>query len=733
MSDPQAWLRTARRRVFLDMHLPDWTADALSADDPARAVSPAIASEIASRLDPERIVAELRRAEVQAVVVFAKCQYGNYYADLPGRRLHTGLGGRDFLREMTAAAHASDIRVLAYYSSRWDAHAARLHPEWRQLDPDGAPTPGRWPSLCLSGPYRDRVREDLRSIVSDYDVDGIWLDMVHGAPCHAAYCREQFAEATGRPMPTSTDDVGYLELLRWQSASITGYLSSCREVVASAEPRRAFVVNYYGTTVSDAREGLTLAHLDLSDIGSTEGYSEWHGLLHPSFAARFLRMAAHDRPFEILVSRFANTWDYSVRPLAQLRFEAFTVAANAGAVNVDDAPYHDGGLEAAVYDQVAKVYDEIRHRTACLVDAQPVRYAAIYHSETSRLLDVVLGRPRQPSGDVVEPSDLNPGPSDLIPGVLGTFKALLESHLPVDLVDGAREGLDGLLRYRAVVVDNVLHLSDDEVDALEEYVRHGGGLVVTGGTALYDRDGRPREHPRFARLLGVERPRRGRFTYPYVCLGDNPLTRGLPTFPHPHYLGAWEMVVQAPDVKVAATRRDPIIETSDAVFFHNNLPPPGPDEGHPFIVYRQVGAGRIACCAGLPGSNVARFGLPFYRDVIAALVSWTAGEPPLVTCRAGSETELAATRVGDDLVVHLITGRPARAVRFGAWRTADTIDQIAQIGEVELLVHGAVDGAERMYPRERLALNDSDVAGVVRITLPSGSDWETIRVSLRHP
>jgi hypothetical protein len=728
MSDEQTWLRSARRRVFLDMHLPNWT----SADPVGPAADAAvIAPEVASRLDPEHIVDELARAHVQAVVAFAKCQYGNYYTALPDRRLHPGLHGRDFLDELTQAAHGRGIRVLAYYASRWDAEAADAHPGWRQLDADGAPTPGRWPSMCLNSPYREVVRADLGSLVSTHDVDGIWLDMVHGPPCFAPDCRKRFTAATERTMPVSANDPAYLDLLRWQSASITEYLVECRQAVKAGRPDCAFVVNYYGTTVSDAREGLTLDHIDLADIGSTEGYSEWHGLLHPSFAAHFLQMAARGRPFEVLVGRLANTWDYSLRPLAQMRFEAFAVAANGGAVTVDDAPYHDGVLEPAVYDQIEDVFAELRDRDHWLAAGEPVRYAAVYHSETSRLLDVVLGRLVPPSGDVVEPSDLNPGVSDLVPGVLGTFKALLESHLPVGLVDGAHDGLDGLLRYRSVVLDNVLHLSDDEVTALTAYVRAGGGLVVTGGTALHDSRGRPQEHPGFARLLGVSRPRRDRFTYPYVCVRDSALTRGLPTFPQPHYLAAWEVEQRAPDLRIAAIRRDPIIETSATVFFHNNLPPPGGDDGQPFIVHRKVGAGRIVYCAGLPGSNLARFGLPFYRDLIAALVRWSAAEPPLVTCSAGIDTELAAARVGGDLVVHLVTGRPDRAVRFGPWRTADTVSEIAQINDVELQVRGPVHSAERLFPREPLAVTVSD--GIARIALPTGGDWETVRVELHRP
>jgi len=38
----------------------------------------------------------------------------------------------------------------------------------------------------------------------------------------------------------------------------------------------------------------------------------------------------------VLTGRFIHTWDFTVRPLAQMRYEAFSAVVNGVAVCVDD-------------------------------------------------------------------------------------------------------------------------------------------------------------------------------------------------------------------------------------------------------------------------------------------------------------------------------------------------------------------------------------------------------------
>lgn len=714
------WYDRARRRVFFDMHLPDWTEPGQSGGHVHESRG------VASAFDPERIIAQFVRAGVNAAVIFAKCQYGNFYCDIPGTHKHPGLGDLDFLGEMIRLGHRHNIRIIGYYSNRWDVHIAHQHPEWMQHDAHDHVSYDRWPALCLNSPYRDVVHEHLRALFTRYDLDGVWSDIVHGQPCYSPYCEARFQAATGQLLPRSSADAGYLDWLRWQHDYLDDYIAGCREVVKALKPDAAFILNYFGTTYTHPREGLYSGHLRHSDLGSTEGYTEWHGLLFPGYAARYMRMGTLDRPFEVLIGRFVNTWDFTVRPAAQTRFEAFSIAANGGAVCLDDEPYHDGTIEPSVYDGLADAYAEIARREPYLFGAQPVYYAALYHSEKSRELDTILNGTPPAVPALIPPSNANPGASDLLPGLMGAYKALLDAHIPVQFVDDRPESLATLARYKVVYLANILALTDAEADALRAFVAAGGGLVATGATSLFDADGSERVNFRLADLFGVDAQVRDGFTFPYFHFTSAPFTGELRGAPLPHYTALWRVKLNAPDVQIAATRRDPLIETGGEVYYHNNQPAPGPDTGEAAITYRRYGAGRVVYCAGLPESNYARLGLPRYRQLIANMIAWAAGEAPPISADGLPYTEIVPTTLGSDWIVHLVTGIPQRAVRFGLNRTADTIETRAELRSVRLLVRARVRAAERLPQGEPLIVTP-DADGTI-VELPAGTDWETLRL-----
>ena len=714
------WYSRNLRRLFFDMHLPDWTQPGQSGGDQHDLRG------VATRFDPDHLIHEFVRARINVAVIFAKCQYGNFYYNTRIGHKHIGLGDLDLLGEMIERAHRHDIRVIGYYSNMWDTQVARDHPEWMAEEADGSYSYDRWPTLSLLSPYRNLVHAHLREMFSLYDLDGVWSDILSDLPTYDRYTRERFERDLGKPMPRSSKEPGWIELIRWQQDVLYEYLQESYDVVKSLKPDAAYVINFYGTPYALSSQGLSFKHLKLSDMGSTEGYTEWQGLLFPSFASRYMRAGGNGRPFEVLTGRFVHTWDFTVRPVAQMRFEAFSIVANGGAVCIDDEPYHDGTLETTVYDGIENVYLEIERRETVIHGAQPLRYAALYLSQKVRELDEVLNRIKPPTKMSMGESNLNPSDSDLLPAWLGAFKALTEAHIPVEIVDDRLESLMTLNQYRAIWLPNILTLSAEETEALRIYVANGGGLIATGAVSLYDDQGRHLPNFALADLLGVEFLKRGDFTFPYLQFQDSPFTGELPRRPLPHYMAMWEVRIISPDVQVAATRRNPLIETSGETYFHNNQPPPDADTGEPVIVYRPYGRGRVIYCAALPESNYARLGHEPYRSLIANMVTWAAGAPPPVRANGLLNTEIVTNRLGPDLIVHLVTGFPQRLVRFGLHRTADTIEERVVIPNVRLIAPSGTTAAYRIPTGESLPIQRT--AAETSITIPQLDDWETLRL-----
>src|SRR6185436_2302485 len=130
--------------------------------------------------------------------------------------------------------------------------------------------------------------------------------------------------------------------------------------------------------------------------------------------------------------------------------------------------------------------------------------------------------------------------------------------------------------------------------------------------------------------------------------------------------------------------------------------PPDIDSGEPVIVYRTHGQGRVIYCAALPESNYARLGHEPYRRLIANMVTWGAGSAPPVSAEGLLNTEIVTNRLGADLIVHLVTGYPQRSVRFGMFRTSDTIEEIVTLTNVRVNVPAATTDAYRVPSGEKL-------------------------------
>jgi hypothetical protein len=309
---------------------------------------------------------------------------------------------------------------------------------------------------------------------------------------------------------------------------------------------------------------------------------------------------------------------------------------------------------------------------------------------------------------------------------MGTFKALTEAHIPVEIVDDRPESLATLDQYKVVILSNILALSAAEIEALRRYVANGGAIIATGATSLYDDQGNHLPNFTLADLFGVDFVKRGDFTFPYLQIQDAPFTTDLVRRPIPHYTAMWEVRINANNAQVAATRRNPLIETSGLTYYHNNQPAPDVDSGEPVIVYRTHGRGRVIYCAALPDSNYARLGHEPYRRLIANMVTWAAGSLPEVQAEGLLNTEIITNRLGKDLIVHLVTGFPQRAVRFGANRTSDTIEEIVTLSNVHLTIPSTTTAVYRVPSGESLPIDHS--GSDTSITIPQLGDWETLRL-----
>src|SRR3954447_650209 len=110
-----AYLRR-RRRMLLDMHIPDWDEGFL----------------VEHR--PEELVKRYEDANVDAVMLYCKSHMGLCYWPSQVAPPHPAMQG-DWVGDSIRLLHERGILVCAYDSIAFDHHAVRTHPEWRLVPP----------------------------------------------------------------------------------------------------------------------------------------------------------------------------------------------------------------------------------------------------------------------------------------------------------------------------------------------------------------------------------------------------------------------------------------------------------------------------------------------------------------------------------------------------------------------------------------------------------------------
>ena len=140
-------------------------------------VSPEWAKQRGAKFNARECIDSLEAAQARCVQIFAKDHYGNcYFKSSLGRPYPT-----DVIGEVIKEARPRGMRVIPYVSVGFDAYATGMHPEWLYVDSHGEPraTPtGPFLWACLNSPYRDYCLQQIEELVNNYEVDGVWLDIL---------------------------------------------------------------------------------------------------------------------------------------------------------------------------------------------------------------------------------------------------------------------------------------------------------------------------------------------------------------------------------------------------------------------------------------------------------------------------------------------------------------------------------------------------------------------------
>jgi len=624
------WYKESLCKLHLDMHCPEWHESILS------------------NFDARAIVHTVADAGSDAMYFFTKDCYGNAYYNTHIGHKHKCIGRRDLLDEVLKEAAQIKLPIMAYYTVIWDNFAAEHHPDWCMLDADGKPLmdtvtmdDGKWRYVCHNTGYADYAAAMIREIAKGYPVAGFHLDMFNmdfgKLSCYCPVCRKLFKKQTGKELPTRSGvNETWRQFMEFRYRSVEKFAQLLRQAALEENPDLVVVMNYHGSPNFDWRVGQQpVRHSLFSDLATGETYTPMLGDMYPGMEARFLRNLVPGKPVEMVSWRMNRFTDFTVKPITQLRWEAFTCAANGATNMLIDQPFADGRLDPAAYKLIKKVFHEIRDKKEYFV-GDFVRQAALYYSCKTRDFYAMDHQKK------------------FIVPVMGAYKALIENHLCVDFLFDETLTYEIIAQYPIVFLPNVACLSEQEAVVFRDYVRNGGVLIATFDTARCDENGQLRKDFVLADVFGVQ--------YKSTVDCDANYLRALPSPYGDEIDGEYHILNLGPVHMVRPVTAKALGDVHDSFFkrrvpqqfFSHNMHPPYKRLTDAIYVNR-FGQGT---CIYLPhncdGSYADTYELPEHRKILGNIVRAHAPKAIVEVEEGPLNLEVSIRQSGKMLFVHLL-------------------------------------------------------------------------------
>lgn len=646
--------RAARRRVLIDMHIPDW--------DPG----------FLGQYAPDAVLDAVVRTGADAVMIYFQSHIGLcYYPTGIGRR-HAKALDRDLAGELLDLAKHAGLATCAYYSVNFNNQAWLDHPDWR-LQPAAPASIGALPRqrygiVCLNNAaQRVFVRGQLQEIAR-YPVDAVFLDMMWwNGVCTCSSCRDRFAGETGRAVPEVVDwrDPDWNLFQDRRRTWLAQWSAELADLVHSETPE---VVCYHNFALGLANwtRGTSEELADTADFLGGDFYGSPHEQL---LMTRLMQQATRSKPAEFMTTVSAGLTEHvALRSRAEMRRKALAAAhadqAFLAILAIDPA----GTLDPLAAERCGDAFSAMS-RLSRIELGDPYAEVAVYYCDAARM--------DQTKGE----TPLHNTPAASTPdyphyrALAGAVAKLQRSHVSFTVI--SRRQIDRLDTWPVVVLPNAEALSDSETAAIRAYVEQGGKVYCSAASGL-----RPDGEWPLAEWLGIVPSSEPTGALHYLAMpGERPLAHR--TAPG-SAAGLRRFRMNTP-CEVLATVTLPYgypsegsVEAGGFASIHSS--PPWQSLEEPAVIRRTVRSGEVI----YSGADIEAGSSLAHGEVFSLLISRLRGSEGL-QLRSHPDVWLSAYR-GETkahvLLLHYPSSDPALAIegsslrlgKFGPARTARIVD-----------------------------------------------------------
>jgi len=536
-------------------------------------VSPTWAKNRGQKLNVKNYISNLKNANIDTIELYAKDHNGvNYYKSSMGKNYPV-----DVLEQFIKECHESNIKLIAYFSVGFDNFAIGNNPEWTMINQKGeresfsalGDLKRLFYLVCLNSPYYNYALEQIEEISKNYDIDGLWLDIIPLAygdehilapllgdlpvPCYCINCQNKYFKYSGKEIPRFPNESEKMDFYKFMISNIKSFLKDCYGIVRKYHPNAIITYNGAGTPGDP---------INNASLISVEGHS-------PEFERQSLRGRwgkSHEKPLEVLTPGAISDWNcWDQKPIELLTLESSIINAHGGSLTIGQVPYPDGSFEKAEFQNLKQLFGNIKE----IED---------YLSNVKGLNEVCLLCLTKPYS---APQFWNL----MFEACENAHFALLNSHFQYEITDS----VINLEKYNLVMIPDQRAMSDNEVEKIRSYVKNGGNLILSGLTSLYTENGLRRKNFALSDVIGADFIYESEYQYNFIRIKDELIKKEVCSTPIK--INSNPIIIKLKSGEILGDLFLPEVQGNDVTTVLWGVPQPDYSKSYPGIIINKYGKG----------------------------------------------------------------------------------------------------------------------------------------------
>ncbi|HLF35023.1 MAG TPA: alpha-amylase family protein [Cyclobacteriaceae bacterium] len=590
----------------------------------------------------DSLISYMEKAHANVLVVNGGGVVDFFQNTLPMANVNSYIGKRDLLDEIVTACHAHGIKVIARVDFRGvEKTRYELHPEWFGRDENGQPILLNYTTPVMYGPcynsyYRnEHAVEFISTLLGKYHVDGIWHNAVNfHQTCYCERCMKKFFDFCGQKIPThSSPESDWKEYYRWKALNAEEQLTLMRSTVKKFGEDKAYAAEVFNMyDVEQQRStGIDLYSaakffdflVTVSFIADNSADVDYKDLSYASGIVKFLKSLNPEKSPVILFGGNGTEHRYIYDAPIDLRQWLWEAAgAGGGFWNCYfNGPYPSATIDLRNAFLPADSYNYLQRNEQLLQSLEPVTDVMVFYSKLSA----------QMLGDEKFSSPIR-----------GILRMLQDAHFQYGFITDFNFSRENLEKCRALILPNVVILTDDQTRIIREWVNNGGKLMATFETSLYDTLGQKKADFALSDLFGCHFS--GEVANTETDCYQKIVTRNeiLKGFEQTDLLhsGGMTLICKPGEGSTMVTGYLPKINNQPP----ENAYPESWDTQNPVIVANQAGKGQVIYFANQPDFLNLIIGHPDYHHLLTNAIISLLGNQKILESNAPASVHIYLNR-----------------------------------------------------------------------------------------